>query len=48
MPRKKQLKLIENEGEIIEVIHPGKLNASSQVNKDTSEGTYLMEIAGGE
>jgi len=47
MPRKKQLKLIEDEGETIEVIPPGKIKCfiTGKLRKDTPEERIRQDIA---
>ena len=47
MPRKKQLKLIENEEETIEVIPPGKIKCfiTGKLRKDTPEERIRQDIA---
>jgi len=47
MPRKKQLKLIEDEGETIEVIPPGKIKCfiTGKLRKDTPEERIRQDVA---
>jgi len=47
MPRKKQLKLIGDKGEIIEVIPPGKIKCfiTGKLRKDTPEERIRQDVA---